>query len=132
MGQYYVVANPDKREFLHPHRFGSGLKLMEFSGDAQSVMQAVAVLLADGNNRGGGDLRSNDPIIGSWAGDRVVVAGDYADDGRFLDEGEEGNLFSFAMAEFEDISDKVIQAIVGAEGACSRMSKLDSEDDGWR
>ena len=30
MGQYYVIANLDKKEFLNPHKFGDGVKLMEF------------------------------------------------------------------------------------------------------
>ena len=129
MGQYYVIANLDKRQYLSPHSFGSGLKLMEFSSDGESIMQAVAILLADGNNRGGGDLRTHHPLVGSWAGDRIVVAGDYADDGKFCDgevgdEGQKLNLHSVARTQYEDISDSVIRVIVEAEGSQSRMSKL--------
>ena len=29
MGQYWVVVNLDKHEFVMPHRLGSGLKLWE-------------------------------------------------------------------------------------------------------
>jgi hypothetical protein len=29
MGQYHVVVNLTKREFIHPHKLGSGLKLWE-------------------------------------------------------------------------------------------------------
>jgi hypothetical protein len=50
------------------------------------TMAGLAILLADGNGRGGGDI-SEDPvsgIIGRWAGDRIVIAGDYADSGRFV------------------------------------------------
>ena len=113
MGQYYQVVNIDKRQYLDPHKFGSGVKLMEFGNDGQSVMTAVAVLLADGNNRGGGDLRSDHPVIGSWAGDRLVVAGDYADEGRFvpgdiIDKGRcpfyLPTLYSVLEDNFEDIS----------------------------
>lgn len=31
MGQYYMVMNLAKKEYLHPHHFGDGLKLMEFA-----------------------------------------------------------------------------------------------------
>jgi hypothetical protein len=83
MGQYYKIVNLDKRQYLHPHKFGAGLKLMEFSGKGDSIMQAVAILLSSGNGRGGGDIHSenHDPegLVGSWAGDRIVVAGDYMD-----------------------------------------------------
>ena len=32
MGQYFKVLNLDKKEYLHPHCCGDGLKLMEFGG----------------------------------------------------------------------------------------------------
>ena len=84
MGQYYVIANIDKKEYINPSILGSGIKLMEFGMDGQSAMTGLAVLLASSNGQGGGDLRiqSNSPFIhipGRWAGDRIVVAGDYDD-----------------------------------------------------
>lgn len=78
MGQYYQVVNLDKKELLHPHEFTDGLKLLEF-GSGGLTMTGLAVLLACSNGRGGGDLHSENPIIGSWAGDRVVIMGDYAE-----------------------------------------------------
>jgi len=83
MGQYYKVVNLDKREYLDPHRLGDGLKLLEFGFPGGLTPTALVILLADGNNRGGGDLHSENPIIGSWAGDRIVVTGDYADHLKF-------------------------------------------------
>lgn len=84
MGQYYVIANLDKKEFLDPHAFGSGVKLMEFGMDGQSVMTGMAVLLASSNGMGGGDLHMPSDtkwghVPGRWAGNRVVIAGDYDD-----------------------------------------------------
>lgn len=128
MGQYYYVVNIDKKQYLHPHRFGDGLKLLEFGCSAMGTLTGLAVLLASGNGRGGGDLRSNDPIVGSWAGDRIVVAGDYADPGAHLTpelidqwreylqcrgEDAEGELILQTVASymFEDISKKVIDAL---------------------
>ncbi len=46
---------------------------------------ALAVLLASGNGRGGGDLRSDSALVGSWAGHRVVLAGDHDDTGLFCE-----------------------------------------------
>ena len=86
MGQYYLIVNLDKKQYLSPSHCGDGIKLMEFACSAQGTLAALAILLADGNNRGGGDLRSTNEIIGSWAGDRIVVTGDYADEGRFTDD----------------------------------------------
>jgi hypothetical protein len=86
MGQYYAVVNLDKKEYIFPHRFCDGLKLLEFGCSASGTMTGLALLLADGNGRGGGDIRSDSTLIGSWAGDRIVITGDYADEGKFISE----------------------------------------------
>lgn len=85
MGQYYVICNIDKQEYISPSSFGDGVKLMEFASCNYpgKSLSALAILLADGNNRGGGDLRSENPIVGSWKFDRIVVTGDYADSGIY-------------------------------------------------
>jgi hypothetical protein len=114
MGQYYMIMNLDKKEYIDPHAFGDGLKLLEFGSSGDGAMCGLAILLADGNNRGGGDLHSDDPVIGSWAGDRIVIGGDYADDGKFLDGFEhesDETLYSYADVHFTDISKKVIAAM---------------------
>ena len=97
MGQYHKVVNLDKKEYLHPHELGDGLKLMEFGASAMGTMTALALLLACSNGRGGGDFHNTqsktkegypvndvDPsameLIGSWAGCRIAIVGDYAED----------------------------------------------------
>ena len=109
MGQYYKVVNTTKRQVMTPHKFDSGSKLMEFSSDGMGIMQALAILLSDGNNRGGGDLRSDNPIIGSWAGDEIVVAGDYGDEGKFCDNPTQ-NLYTNSK-DYKDVSFDVIEAL---------------------
>lgn len=84
MGQYYVIANKTKREYIDPHFFGNGVKLMEFSMAGRSTMTGLAVLLASSNGMGGGDLHLSpeskfDHIPGRWTGDSIVIAGDYDD-----------------------------------------------------
>lgn len=120
MGQYYLIVNLDKQEYIRPHAFGDGAKLLEFGASGGGAMLGLAVLLADGNNRGGGDLRSDNPIIGSWAGDRIVVAGDYADPGKFLDliptavahlDGDEPSTLYALCDHFKDVSTEVMLAI---------------------
>lgn len=99
MGQYFLIVNVDREEYLHPHAFRDGMKLRELGrGD---VMYGLAVLLAD-NNSGGGTLYPSDPLIGSWSGDRIVVAGDGSQSSGLMRRAEE---------EFEDISQKIIQAV---------------------
>jgi len=120
MGQYYRVVNLDKREFLETWDFGDGAKLLEFGCSGSGIMCALAILLADGNGRGGGDLdlpeeatENQKSIVGSWAGDRIVVSGDYADKGRFFQTiGEPHNLFSLCEeGVFLNISEKILEAM---------------------
>lgn len=83
MGQYHLVVNADKRQYIHPHRLGDGLKLMEFANSEGGTMTALAILLAVSNGdggRGGGDLRFSSEVVGSWGGDRIAIVGDYAED----------------------------------------------------
>jgi hypothetical protein len=110
MGQYYKIVNIKKKQYISPYIFGDGSKLMEFSMSASGVMAGLAILLADGNGRGGGDLHSENDIVGSWAGDNIVIAGDYADTGKFVKELEQ-NLYEVASSEGEDISVKVLDAL---------------------
>lgn len=68
---------------------------MEFSGQGDSIAQALCILLAHSNGRGGGDLGTDgddakNPLIGSWAGDQIVVAGDYDDPWLFVPEDLKG------------------------------------------
>lgn len=88
MGQYHEVVNLDKHEKLHPHALGDGLKLMEFGCSGDGTMTALAILLAGsckGGARGGGDFEHVHPmssvLAGRWAGDRIAIIGDYAEDG---------------------------------------------------
>ena len=110
MGQYYKIVNIKKKQYITPHTFGDGSKLMEFSMSASGVLAGLAILLADGNGRGGGDLHSENDIVGSWAGDNIVVAGDYADAGKFVKEPDQ-TLYEVASSEGEDISVKVLEAL---------------------
>lgn len=88
MGQYHMVYNKDKKEFIHGYDIDNGLKLMEQVGWKKSTSTALFLLLANSNGRGGGDANKH-PMIGRWAGDRVVIQGNYAeptDQGYITDE----------------------------------------------
>lgn len=79
MGQYHKLYNIDKKEFVHPHGIDNGLKLMEQVGFEKSTSSALFLLVSNSNGQGGGDAEYHD-FIGRWAGDRIVVQGDYACD----------------------------------------------------
>jgi len=95
MGQYFLVVNTDKKEYLMPHDFGSGLKFMEFTVDEGGVMHGLAHLLAQSSD---GVHIDNPEITGRWIGDHVVIVGDY----------DESKLYDTAYDTYENISNKVI------------------------
>jgi hypothetical protein len=104
MGQYHKLYNLDKKEYVDGHRIDNGLKLMEQCGHEKSTATALWLLLANSNGRGGGDARNHE-MIGRWAGDRVLVQGDYAEptDVAYLADEE--------IKEFEDISSMIKEMI---------------------
>jgi len=115
MGQYWKPVNLDKKEFLHAHKLGDGLKLIEIAYSSHGVMAAVALLLAplpDGP-RGGGDPRSRDPMIGRWAGDRIIFVGDYSEDTDAPHIPDFGGLYGRLDDEYTDISEMCIAMVAG-------------------
>ena len=77
------------------------------------------------NGRGGGDLRSDSPIIGSWAGDRIVIAGDYADEGRFTTDPAR-TLYRVASDEYEDVSRQALRALAEDEWFAADMKQRET------
>ena len=108
MGQYWIPVNLDKKEYIDPHKLGTGLKLWEHLANHPGTGAALIVLMAAmPEPRGGGDFDMDEnwhgpertipphnispgPMpenyssiakrtIGRWAGDRIALIGDYAD-----------------------------------------------------
>lgn len=71
-----MVVNFSKQQYLLPDVFGEKADLHSVLSGWDGVKTALACLLADGNNRGGGDLRTDDPIVGSWAGCQIGLVSD--------------------------------------------------------
>lgn len=94
MGQYHILANLDKKEFVHPHDLACGLKLWEQIANNPGTGAALIVLLACSNGRGGGDFMKNE-MVGSWAGDRIAVVGDYAEDSDLAPEHKAGSIYGY-------------------------------------
>jgi hypothetical protein len=93
MGQYYKSISIDKQEFMDAHSVGNGVKLMEHSWVGNNFMQIIEALLTPGQ---------------SWYKTRIVWAGDYMDDGLFLEEGEEKNLYHYVDNHFREISPEMV------------------------
>ena len=76
MGQYYLLVNEDRQEYISPHQVGCGAKLWEIC--ANDLPRVTPYLLYQSSRHGGGDP-FNQPTnhLGRWAGDRIVVIGNY-------------------------------------------------------
>lgn len=126
MGQYHYTVNLTKKQFLHPYRFGDGLKLLE-QGGYGGLTSALHLLLACSSGRGGGDAQSDSPLIGSWAGDRIAVIGDYAEKGDIprCDAKAVYAACSAGTGGWADISDQMAPIM-------EREFELVYVGDGWR
>ena len=92
MGQYYILLNLDKREMVTPHDIDGSAKLWEWCANVQAGI--IAFLIARSDEWSGGDPKERYEYHGHWAGDRVVLIGDYDSSG----------LYRRAETEFKDIS----------------------------
>jgi hypothetical protein len=121
----YIVGNISNKQYIRPEAFGEMDTLQAVVGSQEGVMFGLVVLLADGNNRGGGDLRSDAAIIGAWAGDRIVLL----DETALMPEASEPGMEAVPMQQQllklgQDVSAEVISAILDAEGGDSRLAGL--------
>lgn len=122
----YIIANFDRREFLRPEVFGEEADLRSVVMSHQGVLTALTVLLADGNGRGGGDLGSDAPIIGTWAGSRIAIIDESVTHKDFSEPGmDQVPLQQQMLAVGKDVSREVFDVIKVAEGgywACSALN----------
>lgn len=81
MGQYFKAVNMDKKEVVCPWCINGGAKLLEWTANRYGSI--FALLLRKSDEYGGGDIHEpvyeldSNAIPGRWAGDRVVLIGDY-------------------------------------------------------
>lgn len=97
MGQYFRLLNLDKREYVDPWDVGGVAKLWEWCANNQC--RVIPFLLRQSSEGGGGDIQEDYSLAGHWAGDRVVLVGDYDD----------SKLFDIAEKEFMNISKQLVK-----------------------
>jgi len=136
MGQYWYAVNLDKKEFIHPHKLGSGLKLWEQLANHPGTGAALIILCAaEREMRGGEDLDLQEnwhgeervfpahnatpgPMpqdypsvaartIGRWAGNRIALVGDYAEDSDLPREFKASEI----VGKCQDITEDVCRVI---------------------
>ena len=89
MGQYFKAVNLKKREYVCPWCLGGVAKLWEWSANPWGAV--FPLLLRKSTEGGGGDYHGptyetdKTVIAGRWAGDPVVLVGDY-DDSKLWDK----------------------------------------------
>ncbi len=114
MGQYHSLVNFDKKEYVTPHSIGLGSKQWEHQGDREfplfgSLSDALYILVMTSPYRGGGDMPLTQ-ISGRWAGDRVMVLGDYTKDGDLAAEMAGGSLNDLVLETYTEIGAQVREA----------------------
>ena len=123
MGQYHVLVNLDKKEVVTPHGLGLGLKQWEHIGTEGSLPDAMYVLTMTSPARGGGDLPETG-ISGRWAGDRVLIVGDYTEDSDLPSYPNFGKVYG-ESDNWNDITDFVADAF-------KTIFNLNITGDGWK
>lgn len=124
MGQYHVLANLDKKEVVTPHGLGMGLKQWEHLGEFNGTLaDAQYILTMTSPHRGGGDLPETG-MSGRWAGDRVVILGDYTEDKDLPNFPNAGSLYG-ETDKWVDITDLVATAF-------EIVFKIKVVGDGWK
>ena len=84
MGQYYKPVNLDKKEFVLSHDYNNGLKLMEHSWIGNDFIGVVENLIKKG---------------GLWCNNRIVWAGDYAEN----EPNTEENIYGITKTQIKPI-----------------------------
>ena len=84
MGQYHLLVNSDKKEYVNPRDLGFGAKQLEHCGFVGDLPLVQYLLTTSSRDRGFGDFLLTDynaEILGRWTGDRVFILGDYTEIG---------------------------------------------------
>ena len=124
MGQYHVLVNYDKKEVVVPHGLGLGLKQYEHTGEYNGTLaDAMYILMMTSPARGGGDFPSTN-ISSRWAGDIVLVLGDYTEDSDVPSISNVGSLYAESES-YTDITDLVAEAF-------EQVFRLKFSGEGWK
>lgn len=81
MSQQFRIINVTKRQFIDPASFGALPTLLSLASSrlpATALMVLMANSLGQVKHHGRDDINSTSMVPGSWAGDTIVVAGEYA------------------------------------------------------
>lgn len=136
MGQYHLLVNVDKREYVDPRSLGLGVKQWEHSSHPKfptygSLADAMYILTTTSSARGGGDMPGTE-VSGRWAGDRVMVVGDYTVDEDLPAHFVASEIYGQASKEYEEVGALVRDAFtqvygVGWSGSGTAIERVELE-----
>ena len=119
MGQYHILVNYDKKEVVETYGLGLGAKQVEQLGAFKgTIADAMYLLVMTSPARGGGDLPLTS-VSGRWAGDRVMIVGDYTEDSDVPSIPNASTLYG---GDYADITNEVADALKVAFGRDVRES----------
>jgi len=109
MGQYYMTVCMDKKEFIHPRKFGSGAKELEYISNSL-YGKAIMYLLSKSSEDNPADIhdyQGEQPLYkGRWSGSRIRTVGDY----------DKSDLYKRARDKYIDISIYIIGEMLTIDG----------------
>lgn len=121
MGQYHILANLDTKEFVNPRALGGGVKQYEHTFYDGDLAHAMYLLTMTSPARGGGDWAETE-MSGRWAGDRVVILGDYTEDEDLPAFPEAHKLYKEIQEHGRDIGELVATALTVVHEPIKRLS----------
>ncbi len=141
MGQYMLLVNLTKKEFVHPHKLGCGLKWWEQVCSRIGTAPALLCLIGPPVRRGGGDLdfKNEDvaKVAGRWHGDQVALIGDYAEDTDLGSKSQDPasqiyDLCHGDQSTYTDISEEVakcLEVVIGGVYSGSGWKDFELDND---
>lgn len=98
MGEYWIPTNVTKKQFVHPHEMGDGLKLGEWMGRKSATMRRIEQLIAKGRWSNSDDIRDDIRAFSDY-GSEIQMHGRLTD-GVFNRDGA-----MYRAEGYEDVSD---------------------------
>jgi hypothetical protein len=138
MGQYFKIVNTSKKQFIDINELGENCKLGYVGHGLNGI--ALGRLLASAGNDWGKDFykmfgnpKSDKVYMGAWAGDKIVIAGDYdiADTNGIKSSSLENtrrNLYDMADEEYENITDQIIKWLANDEETAELLAQRAQKD----
>ena len=139
MGQYFRIVNLIKKQYIDLDRLGEGIKFSALGSGLNGII--LGRLLASpgqwdapGILKRYGDPDKDDVYVGLWAGDRIVIPGDYDKPRNYslsssADQTEDNLYFHVTdNPEYENITDKVIEWLAKEEWTAEMLAKNAAND----